>query len=140
MHGSPLFPKNRRFTSMKILSLIAILGWAVSLVGCSQQQKAEAGNAADNAQKQVKTAAVTAKHDLTDGTITLKVKSAMNASDKLDTSHINVDTKDKVAHIRGSVPTSDQKALAERIAKDTIGSDVKISSELAVSGVKVQKK
>jgi len=125
---------------MKIMSLVAMLGCAVSLAGCSQQQKAEAGNAADNAQNQVKKAADTAKHDLTDGTITLKVKSAMNSSDKLDTSHINVDTKDKVAHIKGSVPTSDQKALAERIAKDTVGADVKVSNELSVSGIKTQKK
>jgi osmotically-inducible protein OsmY len=57
----------------------------------------------------------------------------MNASDKLNTSAINVDTKDKVVHLRGAVADASQKALAERIAKDTVGKDVTVRNELAIS-------
>jgi osmotically-inducible protein OsmY len=103
------------------------------LAGCTQQQKVEAGNASKRAQTQLEQTAAKAKHDLADGSITLKVKSAMNASDKLNTSAINVDTKDKVVHLRGAVTGADQKALAERIAKDTVGTDVSVVNELAVS-------
>ena len=114
-------------------TLTVITGAAIALTGCSPQQKAEAGGAANRAQTQLSQAADNAKHGLTDGTITLKVKSAMNASDKLNTSAINVDTKDKVVHIRGAVADASQKALAERIAKDTVGQDVKVVNELAMS-------
>lgn len=119
---------------MRYLAGIAALTCAaLALAGCSQQQKVEAGNASKRAENQIQQATATAKHDLTDGTITLKVKSAMNASDKLNTSAVNVDTKDKVVHLRGAVADSDQKALAERIAKDTVGQDVTVANELAVS-------
>jgi osmotically-inducible protein OsmY len=118
---------------MRYMTLVALAGAAFALAGCSQQQNAEAGNATKNAEKQLSQAADKAKHDITDGGITLKVKSAMNASDKLNTSAINVDTKDKVVHIRGAVADSNQKALAERIAKDTVGKDVQVVDELAVS-------
>lgn len=117
---------------MRYLTLAALAGAALALAGCSQQQKVEAGNAAQKAQTQIEQAANEAKHDLTDGGITVRVKGAMTTSDKLDTSAINVDTKDKIVHIRGAVPDANQKALAERIAKDTVGHDVKVVNELAV--------
>ncbi len=117
---------------MRYATLIVLAGVAIALAGCNPQQKAEAGGAAKKAQNQLEQATKTAKHDLTDGTVTLKVKSAMNASDKLNTSHINVDTKDKITHLRGAVPDATQKALAERIAKDTVGSDIQIVNELAI--------
>jgi osmotically-inducible protein OsmY len=116
-----------------IIGTGALAGAALALAGCNQQQKVEANSASQKAKNQIEQATATAKHDLTDGTITLKVKSAMNSSDKLNTSAVNVDTKDKVVHLRGAVPSADQKALAERIAKDTVGQDVKVVNELAVS-------
>lgn len=102
------------------------------LTGCNERQKVEASNSAQRAGTEIKQATSKAQHDLSDGTITLKVKSAMSASDKLDTSGINVDTKDKVVHLRGTAASADQKALAERIAHDTVGQDVKVISELGV--------
>jgi len=120
---------------------------ALGLAGCNpndqakvQAQSDRAGQnmkaAAQNAGVQLKQASANAKHDLTDGTITFKVKNAMSASDKLNTSGINVDTKDKVVHLRGAVADANQKALAERIAQDTVGKDVQVVSELAVKPAK----
>jgi osmotically-inducible protein OsmY len=102
------------------------------LTGCNERQKVEASNSARRAGDEIKQATARAQHDLSDGTITLKVKTALVDSDKLDTSAINVDTKDKVVHLRGTAASADQKQLAERIARDTVGKDVKVVSELGV--------
>jgi osmotically-inducible protein OsmY len=117
---------------MKTTILLACALALAGLNGCNKQQQAEAGNQAKQAGTQIKTAATNAEKGLADGTVTMKVKAAMTTSDKLDTSGINVDTKDKVVHLRGQATSADQKALAERIARDTVGPDVKVMSELAV--------
>jgi osmotically-inducible protein OsmY len=117
------------------VSLLALAGLAALLAGCDDHQKAEANNKAQEAKTEIQKATDNAKKELTDGTVTLKVKSAMNSSDKLNTSGINVDTKDKVVTLKGSVPDASQKSLAERIAKDTVGSDIKVVNQLAVKAV-----
>lgn len=50
---------------------------------------------------------------------TLDVKTALMADKSVDASHIDVDTSDqtKTVTLKGSVPTADQKAAAERIAQ-----------------------
>jgi osmotically-inducible protein OsmY len=118
---------------MRYLTLAAVTTALFAIAGCTHQQKVEAGNASQRAENQLKQATAEAKKGLTDGAITFRVKSALMASSKLDTSSLNVDTKDRVSHLRGAVPTADQKALAERIAKDTVGPDVRVVNELAVS-------
>jgi hyperosmotically inducible periplasmic protein len=100
--------------------------------GCSSQQKVEASNAAQKAKTDIEQATAKAKHDLTDGGITLKVKTAMSQSDKLNTSDINVDTKDKVLTIKGSVASEEQRERAERIANDIVGTDVTVVNQLQV--------
>jgi osmotically-inducible protein OsmY len=62
----------------------------------------------------------------------MKVKTAMTASSKLNTSGIDVDTKDKVVTINGAVADGNQRQLAERIAKDTVGPDVQVVNKLQV--------
>ena len=118
--------------SLKQVPFLALAGLAVLLAGCDAHQKAEANNKTQEAKTEIQKATANAKHDLTDGTVTLKVKSAMIPSDKLNTSGINVDTKDKVVFLKGTVPDANQKALAERIAKDTVGNDIKVVNQLAV--------
>jgi osmotically-inducible protein OsmY len=53
-------------------------------------------------------------------TQTVDVKSALIADGRVDASNINVDTSSstKTVVLKGSVPTAQQKALAEQIAKD----------------------
>jgi hypothetical protein len=54
------------------------------------------------------------------GLETVDVKSAILADDTIDADAIDVDTYQdkKVVVLRGSVPTAEQKAKAERIARD----------------------
>ena len=51
---------------------------------------------------------------------TVDVKSALIADGRVDASNINVDTNSstKTVVLKGSVPTADQKATAEAIARD----------------------
>ena len=53
-------------------------------------------------------------------TNTVDVKSALIADGRVDASKINVDTSStsKTVVLKGSVPTAEQKAMAERIARD----------------------
>ena len=117
------------------MKLIVVCVCALSIAGmtgCSNQQRVEAGNQANRAGHEIKQAAANVQKDLSDGSITLKVKSAMNASDKLNTSGINVDTANKVVHLKGAVSDASQKTLAERIARDTVGNDITVMSHLTV--------
>lgn len=55
-----------------------------------------------------------------DVTLTAKVKNALIVS-KVDTGSLNVDTKNGVVMLKGTVPSAQQKSLAEKIAKSTQG-------------------
>jgi osmotically-inducible protein OsmY len=125
---------------MRPLMLAGLCALAIGLFGCSPQQQAEANNQAKNAEKQVEQAAQKAGNALENAGITAKVKTAMTASSKLNTSQINVDTKDKVVTLNGAVADQNQRQLAERIAKDTVDHDVKVVNNLQVHPpVNVQK-
>ena len=54
------------------------------------------------------------------GVETVDVKSALIADGRVDASNINVDTvaSTKTVILKGSVPTAEQKAAAERIARE----------------------
>ncbi len=116
---------------MKTAALAILL--ALSLAGCSNQERADAGNKADRAVKDAGQALKNAGSTLSDASVTGKVKSAMSVSDKLDSSDVDVDTKNKVVYIRGKVADENQRALAERIAQDTVGNDIKVVNELKVA-------
>ena len=122
---------------MKNMLLTIAIGFV--LAGCNKQQTAEAGNRAQHVKERTGHAVQDARKALSDGGITAKVKTAMLASDKLDTSGINVDTKDRVVHIRGTVPDGGQKALAERIARDSVEPGVFVYSELKIHADKSTK-
>ncbi len=108
----------------------------LALVGCSRQQEATVENAAENIGENIGAAANTAVKEagkeLSDAGITLKVKTAMEASDKLDVRGIDVDTENKVVYLRGWVPSAQQKALAESITRNTVASGTKIVNTLEV--------
>jgi osmotically-inducible protein OsmY len=117
---------------MRPKALLVLVLAALALAGCNAQQKAEVDRTTERATSQTVHAVQKTQQTLSDSGITLKVKTAMGTSDKLNTKGINVDTKDKVVHLKGAVADAGQKALAERIAKDTVGPDVKVSNELEV--------
>jgi len=68
-----------------------------------------------------------------DATITAKVKTKISTDQAKSLVKVNVDTKDGVVHLQGTVPTPEDKARAERLARDTDGvvsvkNDLKVAS------------
>jgi len=68
------------------------------------------------------------------GTQTVDVKSALIADGRVDASNINVDTSasTKTVVLKGSVPTAQQRATAEAIARDK-AEGYTISNQLTVA-------
>ncbi len=72
-------------------------------------------------------------------TVTPKVKTAITADPQLNDSanKIDVDSKDRVVHLKGTVATNELKAKAGSLAKQALTgmkapSDIKVSNELVV--------
>jgi osmotically-inducible protein OsmY len=105
-------------------------GETVKDVGNQIEEKARP--ALEKAGQETKVAAEKAKKSLADSALSAKVKTAMSASDRLDTSHLDVDTVKQVVYLRGSVPKADQVHLAMNIARDTVGKGVKVVDQLKV--------
>lgn len=93
---------NRTSMSLYALLLVAALG-----AGCANTVK---GAKQDTEKAVEKTAAATN---------TVDVKSALIADGRVDASNINVDTSSntKTVVLKGSVPTAQQKTIAEQIAR-----------------------
>ena len=109
-----------------------------SLIGCSQQERVDAGNKTDQAARTAGAAIKDAGATVSDSGITVRVKTAMSLSGKLNTSKIDVDTKNRIVYIRGTVAKSEHKALAERIAKDTVAPGVMVVNQLKIGGATKQ--
>ena len=132
---------------------------ALMLGGCSQEAKEDMSKAGDSASNAVKhtgeaaatdtkkageaveqagTAVVEGAKDVAanaaDTAMTPKVKTALQAASGLETKDIDVDTANNTIHLKGSVPTEDQKKQAEMAAKAIAGKDYKVANELTVSG------
>ena len=71
------------------------------------------------------------------GAQTVDVKSALIADGRVDASNINVDTSasTKTVVLKGSVPTAQQKTLAEQIARDK-AEGYNIQNNLTVTAAK----
>lgn len=76
--------------------------------------------ACSNTMHGVKTDAEKAAEKTAAGVETLDVKSALIADGRVDASNINVDTSasTKTVLLKGSVPTAEQRKIAESIARD----------------------
>jgi hypothetical protein len=67
-----------------------------------------------------------------DAAITTKVKTKLTTDRAKNLVSVNVDTKDGVVHLKGTVPNEQAKTEAERLAKDTEGV-VSVTNDLKVS-------
>ncbi len=85
----------------------SLLVAAVISAGCA---------AAENAAEGTKSLATEAGQGVTDGSITFAVKAALIEDDTVESRQVNVDTRDGVVTLRGTQPTEQAKARAERIA------------------------
>jgi hyperosmotically inducible protein len=67
-----------------------------------------------------------------DTLITTKVKTKLATDRVKNLVSVNVETKDGVVHLKGTVPNEQAKAEAERLAKDTDGV-VRVTNNIKVS-------
>src|SRR5690349_2017074 len=113
----------------------------VILAGCNSQQQSDVNAAVKDVGTTVKEVGKEAKGGLKQGQkvaadtlLSGHVKTAMVASSKLDSSQINVDANvaGKTVVLRGTVPDAGQKALAERVAKDTVPPGTILTSQLKI--------
>jgi hyperosmotically inducible periplasmic protein len=58
---------------------------------------------------------------LDDGTITTKVKAQLLTAKNVKSTHIHVQTRQGIVWLSGTVPTVDDKAAAEEVAKNVAG-------------------
>jgi hyperosmotically inducible protein len=68
-----------------------------------------------------------------DAAITASVKTKLAADNAKNLVHVNVDTRNGMVHLQGSVPTERDKTQAEQLAKATDGV-VSVQNDLVVSG------
>ncbi len=105
----------------QIFACISICGM-IFATGCGASTQQEFDKTTQGIQK-----------GLSDTEITTKVDSAMMMSGKLERKDIHVSTSNNAVHLTGSVPNEQQKALAEQITKDTVGTGTKVVDELKVA-------
>lgn len=117
--------------------LMILLTAATLAVGCSQAERNDMANKADQGVQQ---AGQTAKKEMKkageamdEGMSSTRIKSALLASKKLDASNINVDTAQKTVYLRGSVKTAEQKKLANDLTNNMMDSDQKLVNELKIA-------
>jgi predicted small secreted protein len=105
----------------KVLQSLVAVVFAVGIAGCANTARGVVEDTKDNASA------------VRGGLETIDVKSAIIADKTIDSGAIDVDTYQdkKVVVLRGSVPTADQKARAERIARDN-AKGYTIDNQLAV--------
>ena len=63
---------------------------------------------------------------------TSRIKYALSTSDKIDTSHLSVETIDKTIYLKGSVPTQEMKDTAVNMAKTIANKGYSVSEDLKV--------
>ncbi len=108
-------------------AMLAALVAAVALTsaGCNRQSTETMGQKVDRATDKVATTTERATKEtavaVDDAAITTKVKSAVLAEPGLKSLQINVDTKDAVVTLSGTVDTPDLKNRAMQIAQNVQG-------------------
>lgn len=107
-------------------SLMILLAAAALAAGCSQAERKDLAREADQGLHK-------AGQALDEGVSTTRIKSALLASQKIDASHINVDTEQKTVFLRGSVKSAEQKKLAHELTNTMIEPGQKLVDELKIA-------
>jgi len=96
----------------------------------AKERAREAGRAIGETAKQ---AAHTMEEALSDGALTAKIKSKMTLDDMVNAKSINVDTKDRVVTLTGTVATARERERAVALAKETMGV-ARVEDKLTLGG------
>jgi osmotically-inducible protein OsmY len=147
---------------MKTKLLIATLGIAAIVGGCTQQGRDEysqaaqtSGRAAEQIGKAAKTDAdatgksldrmaksadkhmsadtATARRKLNNVEVTAEVNSSLSAAKGLDASQIKVSTSNGVITLTGSVPSDTQREQADDVAKGIAGTKYQVEDQINVT-------
>jgi osmotically-inducible protein OsmY len=94
------------------------------------EAQARAKPLVDQASQKTRVAAQQAKKSLDEAGVEMKVRTALGASSKIDTSDIHVSIVDGAVYLLGTVPKPDQVKLAGTIAGATVPSGTKVINEL----------
>jgi len=112
----------------KTMLISLVIGTAMAGVACQQRSPATVGQKMDRPSETATTAANAAKDAMNrpanavdDAAITAKVKTAIMAEPGLKSTEINVDTKDAVVTLTGTVPSAPLKDRAKEIASSVTG-------------------
>jgi hyperosmotically inducible periplasmic protein len=96
----------------------------------AKERAREAGRAIGDTAKQ---AAHQLDEALSDGALTAKIKSKMTLDDLVNARSINVDTKDRVVTLTGTVATARERERAVALAKETNGV-TRVEDKLTLGG------
>ena len=126
-----------RGSGTRITGVALLLITSISLSGCSQETIESASrDVARNTEivaREAKRAERKARPQLTKLQLGARVTAALRANENLPKT-IRVDADENGVKLRGTVKTPAQKALAGRIARDTLKEDKTVLNELKVTG------
>ena len=112
----------------KTMLISLVIGTAMAGVACQQRSPATVGQKMDRPSETASTATTAATDAMNrpanavdDAAITAKVKTAIMAEPGLKSTEINVDTKDAVVTLTGTVPSAPLKDRAKEIASSVTG-------------------
>jgi osmotically-inducible protein OsmY len=103
---------------------------APALIETAKERAREAGRAIGDTAKQ---AASQLDEALSDGALTAKIKSKMTLDDLVNARSINVDTKDRVVTLTGTVASARERERAVALAKETKGV-ARVEDKLTLGG------
>ncbi len=129
---------------MSIRPFLAALVLLAALTGCTENTQQEVSDtattvasevrdSAESAAESVGEAAESAGEAIRETGVAAEVKTALMASDQVETSHLNVDVDGETVFLRGTVPAEEQVALAEQIAIETVSEGTAVTNELTVA-------
>lgn len=146
----PTFPNGHigyNYRTMKRIALLAFFAAMFTVAGCSpetvgsatkdvERNTAVVEREANKVEKKLRPAITEAKKQVKPGLQKLDLGARATAALKLNRNlpqTIRVDADTDGIRLRGTVRTTDEKALAERIARDTLPKDAKLRNELEVA-------
>ena len=98
-----------------------VIGTALASAACEQRSPSTVGQRMDRPPETANSAMNKPATAVDDAAITAKVKTAIMAEPGLKATEINVDTKDAVVTLTGTVPTAPLKDRAKEIASSVSG-------------------
>lgn len=124
----------------QVLTLLAAAAMVALIAGCKIEADPEAQQKIqENAQKTWESTKQSLdktgkqiKQSTAQASETFRIKSALGTSDRVDTSNLSVETMGQTIYLKGSVPTQEQKDIAETMAKAIANKGYTVEDDLKV--------